>query len=228
MTWKIIKALLAWAGLPLKVSFKFREPDPTCPVYEQALDLTGRTLVATVRGRAKAIAYEVLIKSDPPTPGIYVFELVYAGTTYTITIEVLEGWTAKDLQAALIKELAALLLPWLIFCPKSCADVSELMVFTLFPGVYFTLAIVSQPGDDVEINQKQADDPLLEMAASAQVVGDDQVITLVLSAEQTAALPPTDGPYDYALIAAKNGDPTDVLFLARGTLLIERSAVTVL
>lgn len=228
MTWKIIKALLAWAGLPLKVQFKYREPDPDCPGYEVPLDLTDRTLVATVRGRAQAIAYEVEILADPPAPGIYVFELKYAGQTYTITIEVLPGWTAKDLRDALMKELAALLLPWLLFCPKSCAAVSELMVFSLFPGVFFELSIVSQPDDDVQIDQKQADDPLLTMAASAQIQGDDQVVMLSLSAEQTAALPPGDGPYDYAVIAVQGGDPTDVLFLARGTLLVERSAVTVL
>lgn len=227
MTWKIIRALLAWSGLPLKAEFKFRQPDPACPLYEQALDLTGRTLAAAVRGRGKAIAYEVEI-DDPPAPGLYVFKLVWAGVEHTINIQVLDGWTAEDLRDALMKALAELLLPWLLLCPKSCSNVNELMVFTLWPGIFFVLTLVSQPADDMEIEQKQADDPLLTMTATAQVVGDDQVITLALSAAQTAALPPGDGPYDYALIARKNDDPNDVLFLARGTLLLERPAVTVL
>ncbi len=215
--------LLVYQGLPFSQVFRFDEPDPTAPQYTQPLDLTGYTLVGQVEAQPKVKAYGIDILADPPAPGLYVLALVYMGVTYTMEIEVLPGETAKELQEKILKALKNLDLP-LSACAPSCADAWHIVAAWYWPGVEWSLDIVSQPDDDLDIDVQQENIPLLEFAEAAVVDGDYTKVTLTLTSEQTAGLPMAgDGPLRWRLVAVNDINPQDVKLLVCGLLMVART-----
>lgn len=225
MKFQQIQNLLIWAGLPYKHVLKFQQADPDCPSFKVALEVAeGFDLKAAIKGKAKAKAY-LLELDDPPTPGEYVLELLWGDDVHPLTITVEPGDNAPEVIEKIEKAIEALLIEYLKVCPKKCGA-AALYVLGLWPGLIFSLRIVSQPGDDLELELLQDDAALEVFTVSSAVVGDYLEVTLKLSAKATAVLPPTDGPYDWSLIALHEDDPADVLLLARGTAIVTPSPTT--
>lgn len=230
MTFQRIVHLKAHPGLPLVKKLAFEQVDPQSPLHTMALSLTGRTLLAQVSAPPKSKAYEIEVLKDPPAPGDYVFLLVYMGVEHEISVELLQGEGAKQLQSKLIAAIKALGLGFILgACATSCSDAHEIVVAGWWPGVDFTLSLVEQPTtdppeDQVDIDVLQDNAPIAVFSTSTQVVDDMQVITLKLDGETTAGIPTAgDGVYRWHLIATLDTDPTgDVLELARGHLVMER------
>lgn len=230
MTFQRIVHLKAHPGLPLAKKLYFDQTDPQSPLYTQALDIAGRTLVALMAAPPKSKAYEIEILKDPPAPGPYVFKLTYMGVEYLIEVELLEGEGAKELQEKIIKAIKELGFGFIFgVCAPSCAEAHEIIIAGWWPGVEFELELVSQPvtdppEDQVDIDELQDNAPLAEFEVTSQVVDDKLEITIKLDGKVTAGIPVAgDGPYRWHLIAPLDLDPTgDVLELARGNLVMER------
>ena len=231
--------LHAYQGLPLRKELSFEEQDPVSPLHTRALTITGYELQAQVSARPKAVAYELEILADPPKPGVYEFLVVFGGVEYPISITVEPGELAKDLQAKFIAAVQALLLG-LSVCPPSCSQAHEVDVVYPWPGVEWSLALVSQPeAGQVEVKKLQGNAPMAEFTVSSAVVVDQLVVTLLLPAAVTASIPAAgDGPYLWRLVAVRvtdpgdpEGDPPvaptydrdDILPLARGHLTVGRA-----
>lgn len=221
---RVIQALTAYQGLPLVHKFLFDETDPKAPQYTRPLDLTGRTLSAKLRGRPKVKVKKLNVLEDPPAPGVYSFKVLLGGGEYAFTVTIEDGETAIDFVEKFLKALANLDLE-VKACAEACGAAGEVIVAWPWPGVEWDLVLVSQPvPDQVEIDDVQAADVVLAtFAVSTATEGDYTAITLKLTSTQTSALPMAgDGPFSYRLTATKDSDPTDVLLLARGHLLIGR------
>lgn len=231
--------LHAYHGLPLRKVLRFDEQDPVSPLHTRALTITGYELQAQVSARPKAVAYELAILKDPPKPGPYVFKLIFGGVEYSLTITVVAGELAKDLQTKFIAAVQALLLG-LSVCPPSCSQAHEVDIVYPWPGVEWSLALVSQPeAGQVEVKKLQGNAPLAEFTVSSAVVVDQLEITLLLPAAVTGSLPAAgDGPYLWRLVAVRVTDPgdpeadppvaptydrDDILPLARGHLTVGRA-----
>ena len=232
--------LHAYQGLPLRRVLPFDEPDPVSPIlHTRALTITGYELQAQVSARPKSIAYALETLEDPPAPGTYEFLLIFGGVEYPFEIEVEEGELAKDLQAKFIAAVKGLLLA-LGVCAPSCMQAHEVVVAALWPGVFWSLALVSQPEpDQVEIKLLQDNAPLAEFTVTSQIVVDQLEITVLLPAAVTGSLPAAgDGPYLWRLVGVRVTDPgdpeadppvaptydrDDVLPLARGHLTVGRA-----
>lgn len=231
--------LHAYQGLPLRRVLNFEEQDPISALHTRPLTITGYELVAQVSARPKAIAYELEILEDQPATGDYEFLLVFGGVEYPFTVTVEEGDTAKDMQAKFIAAVKALMLG-LSVCPPSCMEAYEVDIVYPWPGVVWSLALLSQPEpDQVEVDKVQDNAALANFTITSQVVGDQLAITLLLPAAVTASIPAAgDGPYLWRLIGIRvtdpgdpNADPPvaptydrdDVLLLARGHLTVGRA-----
>lgn len=231
--------LHAYQGLPLRKVLSFEEVDPNSPLHTRALTITGYELRAQVSARPKSVAYELEILEDPPAVGTYEFLLIFGGVEYPIEIEVEAGELAKDLQAKFIAAVKGLLLA-LGVCAPSCMQAHEVVVAALWPGVAWSLALVSQPeADQVDVNLLQDNIPLAEFTVTSAVVIDQLEVTLLLPAAITGSIPAAgDGPYLWRLIGVKVTDPGDpegdppvaptydldnVLPLARGHLTVGRA-----
>lgn len=231
--------LHAYQGLPLRKVLRFDEQDPVSPLHTRALTITGYELKAQVSARPKAVAYELGILKDPPKPGAYVFALVFGGIEYSLTITMLPGELAKDLQAKFIAAVQGLLLG-LSVCPPSCSQAHEVDVVYPWPGVEWSLALVSQPeAGQVEVKKLQGNAPMAEFTVSSAVVVDHLEVTLLLPAAVTGSIPAAgDGPYLWRLVGVRvtdpgdpEGDPPvaptydrdDVLLLARGHITVGRA-----
>jgi len=231
--------LHAYQGLPLRKVLSFDEQDPVSALHTRALTITGYELQAQVSARPKAVAYELKILEDPPKPGVYEFMVVFGGIEYPISITLLPGELAKDLQTKFMAAVAALMLG-LSICPPSCMQAHEVDIAFPWPGVEWSIALVSQPEEgQVEIDKLQGNAPMAEFAVTSEVVVDQLVITLLLPAAVTGSIPAAgDGPYLWRLIAVKVTDPgdpdadppvaptydrDDVLPLARGYLTVGRA-----
>lgn len=231
--------LHAYQGLPLRKVLRFDEQDPVSPLHTRALTITGYELQAQVSARPKAVAHELAILEDPPKPGPYVFKLIFGGVEYSLTITVVAGELAKDLQTKFIAAVQALLLG-LSVCPPSCSQAHEVDIVYPWPGVEWSLALVSQPeAGQVEVKKLQGNAPLAEFTVSSAAVVDQLEITLLLPAAVTGSLPAAgDGPYLWRLVAVRVTDPgdpeadppvaptydrDDILPLARGHLTVGRA-----
>ena len=235
MTFQYIVHLRAYQGLPVTRVLQFDQPDPVSELHTVALNITDRTLVAQIVAHPKAKAYEIVILKDPPLPGIYEFLLIYMGVEYPIEVELLPTEGGKQLQEKLIAAIKAVLieaglLGIVAVCAPTCADAYEIVIAALWPGVEFTLELVSQPAadppeDQIELDIVQDNAPIAEFAVTSAVVLDQLVVTLKLSGAVTAGLPAAgDGPYLWRLTAPLTADPDgDVLLLARGHLVVERA-----
>lgn len=219
--------LHVYAGLPFSKAIRFEEEDPASTLHTRALDITGRTLKAQVDARPKAKAYEIEILEDPPAAGLYVFLIVYAGVEYEIEVTLEEGELAKDLQTLIIDAIKDLLLG-LSACAAKCSNAFEIIVAAPWPGLEWTLSLVSQPeAGQVEVGIVQTNTPLVEFSVSSAVDVDQLVVTLTLTTAQTGGIPVAgDGPYRWRLTAVATvddvEDPDDALLLARGLLTIGR------
>lgn len=221
---RIVQALAAYQGLPLVHRFLFDEPDPKAPQYTRPLDLTGRTLAATLRGRPKLKVKKLIVLEDPPEPGVYPFKIILGGVEYAFTVTIEEGETAIDFVAKFLKAIANLDLE-VKACAEACGAEGEVIIAWPWPGVDWDLVLVSQPApDQVDVDDVQAADVVLAVfAVGTATDGDYTAITLKLTGTQTSALPVAgDGPFSYRLTATKNSDPTDVLLLARGHVVVGR------
>lgn len=220
--------LTAYAGLPFSKIINFDEVDPASALHTRALDITGRTLKAQIDGRPKAKAYEIEILEDPPAPGDYEFLLIYAGIEHEVTVTLPAGGIAKDLQTLIIDAIKALLLS-LNVCKETCSDTAVIEVASPWPGLEWSLALVSQPeAAQVDVDLVQDNAPLVAFTVSSAVVVDKLAVTLSLSTAQTGAIPVAgDGPYRWRLTAvAVDGDvedPDDALLLAHGMFTIGRA-----
>jgi len=222
---RVLQALTAYQGLPLVHTFPFDETDPKAPQYTRPLDLTGRTVVAQLRGRPKVKVKLLKVLEDPPAPGVYSFKLILGGVEYPFTVTIEPGETAIDFVEKFLKAIANLDLE-VKACAETCGAAGEVIVAWPWPGVEWDLVIVSQPEpDQIEIDDVQAADVLLAtFTVQTATSGDYTAITIKLSGVQTGALPMAgDGPFNYRLTATKNDDPTDVLLLARGHLIVGRT-----
>lgn len=222
--------LKVYQGLPFSKDISFEEQDPASPLHTRPLDITGRTLVATVSAKPKSKAYELKILDPNPLPGVYEFLLTYGGNDYEFEVELLEGEGAKDLQEKIIKAIKGLGLGFVIgVCAPSCADAYEIVIAGLWPGLDFTLEIVDQPvadppEDQIELDILQDNIPLAEFAVASEVVEDQLVVTLKMSGAVTGGIPAAgDGPYLWRLLAPLDLDAEDVLLLARGHLVVGRA-----
>lgn len=218
--------LALYQGLPFSKTINFDEPDPTSALHTRPLDIDGRNLRAQIDARPKAKAYGIELFNDPPPPGYYVFTLIYAGTEYTLPIELLPGELAKDLQAKIIAAILALRLG-LSACAATCSDAFKIEVAAPWPGLQWSLALLFEESEgQVEVNLLQDNTPLAEFEVSSEVVGDFLAVTLVLTFAQTGAIPAAgDGPYRWRLTAPAQGEGdnlNDQLLLAHGLLTIGR------
>lgn len=229
MTFQRIVHLKVLQGHPFVKKLAFEEQDPTSELHTRPLTITGRTLVARVLAAPKSKAYEIKILKDSPAVGDYVFLLVYQGVEFPIEVEVLPGEGAKALQEKILAAIKALGLGFILgACAESCAEAHEIVVAGWWPGVEFTLTLVEQPEDDppqVDLDLLQGNIPLAVFTVTSEVVDDKREVTLKLGGTVTAGIPAAgDGPYRWHLIAPLAADPTnDVLLLARGLLVVERT-----
>ena len=218
--------LALYQGLPFSKTINFDEQDPSSALHTRPLNIDGRNLRAQIDARPKAKAYGIVINADPPEPGVYVFLLIYAGIEHELEIELLPGELAKDLQAKIIAAIKDLHLG-LSVCAEKCSNAFEIIVAAPWPGLEWSLALISQPGEDVDVNLLQDNTPLAEFTVSSEVVGDFLTVTLVLTFAQTGAIPAAgDGPYRWRLTAPAQGEGdnlNDQLLLAHGLLTIGRA-----
>jgi len=152
-------------------------------------------------------------------------KLILGGVEYPFTVTIEPGETAIDFVEKVLKAIANLDLE-VKACAETCGAAGEVIVAWPWPGVEWDLVIVSQPEpDQIEIDDVQAADVLLAtFTVQTATSGDYTAITIKLSGVQTGALPMAgDGPFNYRLTATKNDDPTDVLLLARGHLIVGRT-----
>lgn len=222
---RYVQALTAYQGLPLVHTFLFDETDPTAPQYTRPLDLTGRTLTAKLRARPKVKVKQLNVLEDPPAPGVYAFIFVIGGVEYPFTVTIEAGETAIDFIEKFEKALANLDLE-VKACAETCGAKGEVVIVWPWPGVAWDLLLDSQPEPgQVEIEDVQAADVVLAtFTTQTATSGDYTAITLKLTGVQTGALPMAgDGPFTYSLTATLDDDPTDVLLLARGHLLVART-----
>jgi hypothetical protein len=219
--------LHVYQGLPWSKTITFEEQDPTSPLHTRALDIDGRVLRAQIDARPKAKAYGIKILQDPPEPGTYVFMLIYAGVEHELEILLLTGELAKDLQAKIIAAIKDLHLA-LSACAEKCSNAFEIVVAAPWPGLEWSLSLVSQPAaGQVEVDLLQANEPLVEFAVTSAVVNDKLAVTLALTTAKTGAIPAAgDGPYRWRLTAPASGvvdDLEDQLLLAHGLVTIGRA-----
>lgn len=214
-------------GLPFSKTINFEEVDPTSQLHTRALNIAGRNLRAQIDARPKATAYGIKILQDPPSPGTCVFLLIYAGVEYTLEIELLPGEIAKDLQAKIIDAIKALHLS-LTACPETCSNAFEIVAAAPWPGLVWSLSLVSQPeAGQVEVELLQDNAPLVEFVVTSSVVNDKLAVSMVLTTAKTGAIPAAgDGPYRWRLTAPMAGEGDnleDQLLLAHGLVTIGRA-----
>lgn len=216
-----VQALSVFQGLPLQHTFLFDEPDD-CG-YILPLSLTGRTVTAQLRGRPKAKVMQVNVV-DPPTPGVYEFQIVLGGVAYPFEFELEAGESAQDWVKKFKAALNALALD-LSLCAETCGAEGEIIVAGIWPGQVWTLVLVDAPDPtEVEIEEIQPPDVLLAtftVTTGTNDAGTKTTVRISLTGTQTSGLPMAgSGPLNYRVLATDNVDPNDVLFLARGHLLV--------
>ncbi len=142
--------LHAYQGLPLRKVLSFDEQDPVSAPHTQALTITGYELQAQVSARPKAVAYELKILEDPPAPGVYEFLVIFGGVQYPISITLEQGDLAKDLQTKFMAAVKALMLG-LSICPPSCMQAHEVDIVYPWPGVEWSIEVVSRSSSSPSI-----------------------------------------------------------------------------